>query len=176
MANKKGQIWIEAVLYTLIGLALIGIALAFITPKMNESKDRAVVEQTIESLDTFDFKIREVLERGEGNIRAVDFTIKKGELYVDAQGDRISIILEEIGKPYSQEGVDVPVGNVRVRTEKKQKSYYVNVSLSYDNLDLKYDGEDIERKFTSGSLPYKFSISNEGNDGGKTEINVEEQG
>ena len=61
MRNKKGQVWIETVLYTLIGISLIGLVLAFVTPKINEAKDRAVVEQTINSLSTFDEKMNAAL-------------------------------------------------------------------------------------------------------------------
>jgi uncharacterized membrane-anchored protein YitT (DUF2179 family) len=39
MKERIGQIWIETVLYTLIGLALIGMVLAFIMPKINETKE-----------------------------------------------------------------------------------------------------------------------------------------
>ena len=51
-ANFKGQIWVETVLYTLIALALIGITLAFVMPKINESKNNLIVEQTISSFRT----------------------------------------------------------------------------------------------------------------------------
>ena len=40
MKFHKGQVWVETVLYTLIGLALIGVVLAIITPKINETRDK----------------------------------------------------------------------------------------------------------------------------------------
>ena len=58
--NKSGQVWIETVLYTLIGLVLIGLALGFIMPKINEARDKALVEQAINSLAELDSKITEV--------------------------------------------------------------------------------------------------------------------
>ena len=48
MLKKKGQIWVETVLYTLIGLALIGITLAIMMPKITQSREKVVVEQSIE--------------------------------------------------------------------------------------------------------------------------------
>ena len=48
MNSRKGQIWIETVIYTLIGLALIGLVLAILTPKIKEFGDRQIIEQTIE--------------------------------------------------------------------------------------------------------------------------------
>ena len=57
MMRKKGQIWIETVLYTLIGLSLIGLVLAFVTPKINEARDNLVIEQTKDVMKIFDDKI-----------------------------------------------------------------------------------------------------------------------
>jgi len=84
MMKKTAQVWIETVLYTLIGLALIGLALGFIIPKVNEARDKSLVEQSISSLSTLDEKINEVIQRGPGNRRTADFSMKKGELYIPA--------------------------------------------------------------------------------------------
>ncbi len=167
MEGKRGQVWIETVLYTLVGLALIGIALTFIMPKINESKDIALVEQTINSLTLLDDKANTVLENGPGNVRNIDFTIKVGELFINSETNKIYIVLEEIGKPYTEPGIDVPVGRVVSRTEKTQKNYKVTLTLDYSNIaDLTFDGEEIvEKKFTPASIPYRLSFSNLGNKG-----------
>jgi uncharacterized protein (UPF0333 family) len=34
--NKRGQIWVETVVYTLIALVMIGLVLAFAKPKIEE--------------------------------------------------------------------------------------------------------------------------------------------
>jgi hypothetical protein len=62
MKNINGQVWIESVIYILIGLALIGLVLAFVSPRINMEKDHVVIEQTIESLNILDKKIGEMLE------------------------------------------------------------------------------------------------------------------
>ena len=59
--NLKGQVWIETVVYILIGLALIAIVLAFVMPRINEEKNKAIVEQTIKALSVLDDKINEVV-------------------------------------------------------------------------------------------------------------------
>ena len=87
--NKSGQVWIEKVLYTLIGLVLIGLALGFIMPKINEARDKALVEQAINSLAELDSKITEVIETGTGNVRQLEFFMKKGELYINATNNEI---------------------------------------------------------------------------------------
>ena len=57
--NKLGQIWVETVIYTLIGIAIIGIVLAIAQPKIEAKKDEVIIEQAIESLGNIDEKIGE---------------------------------------------------------------------------------------------------------------------
>jgi hypothetical protein len=78
-SSKRGQIWVETVIYTLIGLSLIGLVLAIVTPKINDYRDRTVIDQTIESLNLFDEKVGEVLG-APGNARVVEFRMKRGNL------------------------------------------------------------------------------------------------
>ena len=40
MNKKRGQVWVETVIYTLIALALIGTVLAFVKPKVEEMQDK----------------------------------------------------------------------------------------------------------------------------------------
>ena len=54
---KRSQVWVETVIYTLIGLAVIGILLAAAKPKIDEMRDKLVVEQTIDSMNSIDEKI-----------------------------------------------------------------------------------------------------------------------
>ena len=71
--KSKGQIWLETVIYILIGLAIIGLVLEFVTPKINEKRDRIVVEQSVAALNIFDSKIKEVIESGAYNKRVLEF-------------------------------------------------------------------------------------------------------
>src|SRR3989344_2972156 len=89
LGKRKGQVWIETVLYTLIGLALMGAALGFIMPKINEARDRALVEQAINLLSDFDARINEVIQTGPGNTRIRELLMKKGEIYINASSDNI---------------------------------------------------------------------------------------
>ena len=40
--SRRGQVWVETVIYTLIGIALIGLVLAILTPKIKEFRDGTV--------------------------------------------------------------------------------------------------------------------------------------
>jgi len=37
---KRAQVWVETVIYTLIGLSIMGVVLAVAIPKINETKDK----------------------------------------------------------------------------------------------------------------------------------------
>lgn len=165
--KKSGQVWIETVLYTLIGLALIGLALGFIMPKINEARDKALVEQAINSLAEFDAKVNEVIETGTGNIRQIEFYMKKGELYINASNNEIEMILSGLSGLYSEEGIDIQIGRVWVRSELRQKTNTVYLRTTYRN-NLTYNGLDEDRKLTSAPTPYKFFIENK-----RDRINIE---
>ena len=172
MRMKKGQVWIETVIYILVGLSLISLILAFAIPKVNEKRDRAIIEQMINSLVVLDGKINEVIDAGEDNRRIVDFSMKTGSLYFDSSNERISFILDELNKPYSEPGVKIPLGRVIVETIKKQKTFNINLSLEYPGTDLTFQGRNDLKKFNPASIPYKFSIENKGIVDGKLNVDI----
>ncbi|MBX4211889.1 hypothetical protein KW787_00325 [Candidatus Pacearchaeota archaeon] len=164
--RKKGQVWVETVIYTLIGLSLMGLALAFITPKLNQLRDKAVVEQAIGSLTAFDETINDVLT-APGNRRVVDFTMKRGELYFNSSGDEIDMVISGLGKPYSQPGVEIK-SRVSILSVQEQKTSSVILRLRYTNssgdpyVNLTYNDADTLKKFSAASIPYKFYVLNTG--------------
>jgi len=171
--DRVGQVWIETVLYTLIGLALMGLALGFIMPKINEARDKALVEQAIKSLADLDERVSTVIQTGPGNIRQAEFLMKKGELYINPSSDEIIFILKDLTKPYSQPGVNISIGRVIVRSEEGQKTSSVYLRLVY-SANLTYQGKDEDKKFTAASTPYKFSIENKGSLNGRIWADIEE--
>jgi len=173
--EKSGQVWIETVLYTLIGLSLIGLALAFITPKITEAKDRLVVEQTISSLNAIDERINSVLQ-APGNRRVIDeFVMKRGEIYFNSSSDEIVFIIKDLKKPYSQPGVEIQIGRIKVFSQTGQKTSSVSLTLKYEN-DLTYAKSNDIKKLTASATPYKLSIENLGdiNQNGIEVVDIEE--
>ncbi|MBU0466081.1 MAG: hypothetical protein KJ718_03505 [Nanoarchaeota archaeon] len=162
--TKKGQIWIETVLYTLIGLALIGLVLAIATPKINKAKDRIVVEQTIESLGVWDEKINDVLDKSPGNMRVISaFAMKRGELYISPGEDKIFFVLDDLSEPYSEPGIVIEYGEIDLVSEQGAGSSSVRLTLDYTNVtNLTYSGTEELAKFTAASTPYSFSFENRG--------------
>jgi hypothetical protein len=159
---KRSQIWVETVIYTLIGLALVGLVLAVATPKINERKDRILVEQTLSSLNTLDEKINEVLSAGPGNSRIIsELSIKKGKLLINSSGNSINFVLDELSKPYSEPGIIIKRGNVEFVSVQGKKQSSVYFALSYTGIvNLTYNGKKDIKEFPAVGVPYKFSIEN----------------
>lgn len=163
MLNKNGQVWIETVLYTLIGISLIALVLAFAMPKINEMKDKAVVEQTINSLNSLDDRINVVLQ-ATGNKRLWELTIKRGEFYINSSTDEAIIVISDLGKPYMEVGSEVDFGKVKVASSQGSKYYIATMRLDYSNeLNITYMSDDLKDvKFSPAPTPYRFTIESTG--------------
>lgn len=176
--NMRGQIWLETVIYTLIGLALIGLALAIITPKINGAKDRALVEQSMTALASIDDKILDAADHAPGNTRIIDqFSIHRGSLIVDSSNDLIYFSIDGLTKPYSEVGVPIHVGHVTVLSQELQKTDSVLLTLNYTGvLNITYGSERAEtiHQFAPAAQPYRFSVTNWGPQRNVNEVNFQE--
>lgn len=171
---RNGQVWIETVLYTLIGLSLLGLVLTFVMPKINESKDRAAVEQSINSLNLIDDKINSILQ-APGNVRIIEFVLRRGEITISPGGDSIVLRMDELTKPYSEPNVSVSFGSIKIKSEVNQKVNSVNLELNYSGkLNLSYGEGNDDRKFGFASTPYKFSVKSLPVQNGMEQISIEE--
>ena len=158
-AMKRGQIWVETVIYTLIGLAIIGLVLAGALPKINQKKDEMTIGRSIEALGNIDDKVYEV-SRAAGNRRVVNLDIKKGSFVVNPAEDSISWILDS-SFAYSEVGSTVPFGNINVTTT-ENGDYQVELKIGY-KVDLRYAGDDVKEKtFSVAPTPYLIVIENTG--------------
>lgn len=166
---RKGQVWIETVLYTVIGLALIGLILAIAMPRINQSREKVVIDQTIESLSAFDRTVREVAELPVGNKRTIDaFTMKKGTLYINASGDSIIFYIDELSAPSSEVGVPIQEGRVTRLTTEDGGKYSVTLTLDYAGYaNITARGNETLITLTAAAVPYSFEI--EGKDAGLSE-------
>ncbi len=173
MINRRGQVWVETVIYTLIGLALIGLVLAILTPNIREFRDRSVIEQTIESLNTFDSKIIEILD-APGNKRKITFSLDRGNIVIDSVNNQIEYNLDESDVRYSEPGTPLSIGRMDVLTEELTETYKITLSLNY-SYNITYDGSDRpEEIFSPVSIPYEFFVENKGNVNGKPWIDITE--
>ena len=170
---RKGQIWVETVIYTLIGLSLIGVVIALVMPKIGEFKDKATIEQTIEVLNLIDSKVNEVLS-APGNVRYIKLKMRRGELIINGTSDGIIYELAGIDTKYSETNVPIEIGNVNVLTNETGSNYKVTLELNFSNYNLTYDGADVVEQFSGVSIPYEFIILNNGTSGtdGKIQIDI----
>jgi len=161
MSQSEGQIWVETVIYTLIALVLIGAVLVFITPKIQEIQDKAIIEQSIGMLKNIDSTVSSIVLGGSGNKRIIEIGIKNGNLIINSEEDKIIFEMES-QYVYSQEGENISIGSVTVLTEKTGSSNKITLTSDYSKYDLTYEGKNESKTITQASTPYKLSIENRG--------------
>jgi hypothetical protein len=177
MLTRKSQIWVETVIYTAIGLTIIGILLYTSIPVINKYKDEIVVEQTLTLMSQLNQKVIEVKTSGLGNKRIVpELTIKKGRLDIDYTADTITYYLQGTLLEYSELGEEVPSGDVFVKTQKSPTNedvYDITMTLKYSAMDIDLISEaDSKISLTKSPTPYKLSIENSGEDVGSGKIKI----
>ena len=172
MSDRRGVEWVSTVLYTLISIAIIGILLAAVRPRIAEMKDNYVISQTIESLNVLDETINNA-KAAEGTTLKYSLQMKKGNLIVDSESDRI-IWKSDSDYMYSEVGKKVQVGEIGALTEKKGNAYEVSLELDYPGINVTFSGQDKMKTLNPASLPYTLWIKNSGIVNGKAWIDISE--
>src|SRR3989338_5456720 len=85
--NKKGVIWISAVIYIALGIVAITLILAAGLPLINSLKDKNTYSQTKDILIHIDQNIEEISTEGPGSRRFIDTIVIKG--------GKLDMIIEE---------------------------------------------------------------------------------
>ena len=170
--KKKAQIWVETVVYTLIGLTVIAIILSMALPQIEKSKDKAIIEQTDTALNALDKKISEV-EQTPGGARVIDLTISKGKLEIDASNDLIRYTLEDTKLELSEVGEKITQGNMILETEKMPARYKITLTMNYLNLDITNENGENIRELQAGTTPYKITLENKETAGAGENTNIE---
>jgi len=171
--DKKAQIWIETVIYTLIAFALIATVLAFVKPKIDEMQDKAIIEQTISMMKDVDSTVSEIVQGGSGNKRKIEVGINKGTLSIDGEND---LILFEIDSEYvySEPGKEIENGNLLVKTEEVGGVNKITIKRNYTNYNITFSGKDEMKSLSKASTPYTIFVTNNGKgDDEKWEVDFE---
>lgn len=169
---KKGQVWIETVVYTLIAFIILGAILGFAKPKIEQLQDKSIIEQSMVMLEDIDSIIEEV-KTISGNKREIELSIKKGSLNIDAANDQIIFEIES-KYTYSEPGITIKKGNIEIYNNKIGKINKINASINYaEKYNLTLNNEDKQELLAKSSAPYKLFISNEGKENILTKINFE---
>ena len=113
--QKRAQVWVETVTYTLIGLTIIGLLIAGIKPKIEESRDKSIINQIKRSLEEVNQEINKV-KSAPGNQRTITINIEKGELNILPEENKIIWQIDSNHK-YSEPNMTIPEGNLEILTE-----------------------------------------------------------
>jgi hypothetical protein len=166
--NSRGQVWVETVIYTLIGLAVIGILLAVSKPKIEQMKDRIIIEQSIKSLNEISSRIYDV-QIASGNKRVLDLKVSKGTFYINATNNRVGWIMESNYK-YSEVGSEVNLGNMKVKTI-EGGPYVVEMWMTY-TVNISNAGRDDYQSYEQSPTLYKLTIENNGKINSNTNVDL----
>ncbi len=170
--NTKGQVWIETVIYLLIGLGVIGVLLAFIKPQIDNSIDKNFIEKSIESLNKIDSTINEV-SYVTGNSRSLVLALKRGKLDINSTSDTISMTIEDSKYEYSEIGKEVNISGTRMKvlTSETNGRKDVALTLSYgDYYNITVNGNETNKEVQTSETPYNLIIKN---NGGSTQTNID---
>jgi type II secretory pathway pseudopilin PulG len=162
IVNKGGQVWVETVIYTLIGLTIMGLVLAVALPKINAKKDEVLINQAIQAMGDIDNKVY-LVQGAALNRRTVDLDIGKGKVIIDVGENTISWVIDSRFK-YSEPGFPSTMGNMIILTEETDP-WTVTMTIHYA-VDIRF-GEDMvtgTKELGSAPTPYKLMVENAGND------------
>lgn len=162
LPGKRGQIWVETVIYTLIAFSVMGLVLAFVVPKVQETQDRGAIDQSISILQDIDSFITSIGD--VGNQRKLSIVINKGTMTINSISEKIYFTLDSRYQ-YSEPGKNVSVGKIITDTERKGDNYIVSLTLNYQGqYNITYNGIEEVKELSSSSVPYQLSIANSGKD------------
>jgi len=167
--NTKGQIWVETVIYTLIGLSIIGILLSIVKPVIDEKKDQLLIEQSMNLMRNIGSQVEEVMYYGAGNSRPIEIGIKKGQLSINGKEDKIEFNMDS-SYMYSELNVPVTIGKIKVTTTEKGEEYKISMERDYSALNITWKNKDTMQIFQTSPIPYTISVANLGNVDDKIKI------
>ena len=156
--KKGGQIWVETVIYTLIGLTVMGLLIAGIQPKIEKSKDKLFIEQAKEVLEKINSEINEI-KASPGNQRKVSIKINKGTLIVDPIDDQIVWEIESSFQ-YSEIDYALNEANLEIITT-GEGPYNVRIKLPIFS-NLTFNNLELNKSFKETSQPYDLLLKNKG--------------
>lgn len=168
--KKRGQVWIETVVYTLIAFVILGAVLSFAQPRIEELQDKSVIEQSIKMLENIDSVIEEI-KTVPGNKRKIELGIKKGSLTIDSKNDQIIFGIES-RHTYSEPGILIEKGDIEIYNDQIGDVNRISATMDYsERYDIVFNGLDQIEFLSKSSTPYNVFISNEG--GTPPKINFE---
>jgi len=143
MTNKKGDVWVSAVLYIALGMVIITIVLAAGLPLVTKMKDKNTVTQTKRVMLSIDDNLKEVATEGPGSRRVISpLEIGSGELKVNTDEDYIEWMMKTKNK-MMEPGINFEEGALNLRLQETiiEDEYDIIISMNYSGMaDIDIDG------------------------------------
>jgi len=172
--NTKGDVWVSTVLYTLIGLAIMGSMLAILQPKISEMRDKFVFEQTVQSMSALDDTITNVREATGMRLNYI-IRLDKGNLVIDGANEKISWQAQSRYQFSEQDKqINITGGKIQAFTISSGGLWDTTLTMNYaaSKIDIKINGANEARTLTPATNPYSIWITNKGISGGLQVIDI----
>jgi hypothetical protein len=171
LKSKRGQVWVETVIYLLISFVMLGLVLSFIRPKIEELRDKAVIEQSLQVMKDIDNLV--VTIGSPGNKRLLEVAIRKGNLIIDGVNDKITFEMDS-RYLYTEPGKLIDIGNIQALTTSNGKNSFITLERNFSGeYDLTYKEENTVKTLPKVSAPYRIFLTNEGESSNKIVINFD---
>ena len=163
--NKRGDIWISAVIYIGLGVVAISLLVGAGLPLINKMRDRNTFFQTKEAMQVIDKAVFEVVSEGPGSRRFLSpVEIKKGHLNIGSN----KIIWDMETKALLQEpGTQISEGNLKLKFKESEliKELYISeIVLDHyaeNNIIIYVKGSPVGN-LNNLNGKFSLSISNDG--------------
>lgn len=170
--KKRGQVWVETVIYTLIGFMLISLVFAYARPKIREMQNEIIIKNSIYSLEQIDLKMRSAIQAGVGNRRVEEIRVNLGNFFIDAENNLIYFEFE-VNNPYSEVGLLIPGRVVDVITLDKLDFYLVKTILNYSHYNLTLENRETIQVYPKSNIGYEVFMTYVENVNSIPQINLE---
>jgi type II secretory pathway pseudopilin PulG len=159
--NRKAVVWISTILYTMVSLAIIGLLLSVIQPKISQMRDSIIIDQTRSSLAKIDETVQNT--QGAAGMKLMsELRLGKGQLIISGSNNSITWEYDSQYQ-YSEANKTIQSGSLYERTDKLADSFRIRLFLNYTNIDLKFSNSNQEKILQAAPSPYKLWFENKGN-------------
>lgn len=110
-SRRRAEIWISAVIYVLVTVAVLVLVLEAGIPLLNSMRERAAYARAKETFANLDKQIEEVAREGQGSQRVISLEVPRGEVTVEGQKLRWKL---ETDNKILEPRTKVDLGNLKV--------------------------------------------------------------
>ncbi len=134
MSQKRSQIWVSAVLYTMVAAISIAFILQAGIPLVEGMRDRSVFNRMQNQMLALDEVVDQIASEGRGSQRSIPFEISQGDLVMDDGGFRWEMTTgTRIVEPRSS----YRVGNLQISANSDVEAYEYQDHYILENSNIR---------------------------------------